>query len=83
MPAPKRARKNTKMLIANPETNTIKPNAKVAHPMMGARRNRSASHPMGTMPRTRKPPAMPATKVMAPVETWKDDWMFGRQDGQS
>ena len=47
--------------------------------MMGGRRKRSASQPIGTMPRTRKPPEIPATKVMAPVETWKDDWMFGER----
>ena len=35
--------------------------------------------PSGTMPRTRKPPEMPATKVMAPVETWNEDWMLGER----
>ena len=38
MPAPKRARKNTKMFMAKPDAATIKPNPKVAQPMMGARR---------------------------------------------
>ena len=38
MPAPKRARKKTKMLMANPVAATISPNAKVAQPMMGGRR---------------------------------------------
>ncbi len=57
------------MLVASPVAKTISPNTNVAHPMIGARRNRSASQPMGTMPRTTKPPEMPATKVMAPVLT--------------
>ena len=70
IPAPKRARKNRKMLVASPVAKTMMPNTNVAQPMMGARRNRSASHPIGTMPRTRKPPEIPATKVMAPVLTW-------------
>ena len=77
MPAPKRARKNRKMLVANPVANTIRPNTTVAQPMIGARRNRSASQPIGTMPRTRKPPEMPATNVIAPVLTWNEDWMLG------
>ena len=57
------------MLMAKPVASTINPKANVAQPMMGGRRKRSANHPMGTIPRTRKPPEMPATKVMAPVET--------------
>ena len=72
-PAPKRARKNTNTLMANPVAATMIPNAMVAHPMMGARRNRSASHPMGTMPKTRNPPEIPITKTMALVLTWNED----------
>ena len=57
--------------------NTMKPKTKVAQPMIGARRNRSASHPIGTMPSTRKPPEIPATKTITPELTWKDERMLG------
>ena len=41
------------------------------------RRNRSANHPNGTMPRTMKPPEIPATNTMTPLLTWNEAWMFG------
>jgi hypothetical protein len=44
---------------------------------MGDRRKRSASHPIGRMPRTRKPPEIPDTKTMTPELTWSDERMLG------
>ncbi len=57
------------MLMANPVNATIRPKANVAQATMGGRRYRSASQPMGTIPSTKKPPEIPATKVMALVLT--------------
>ena len=45
IPASKRARKNTKMLIANPDANTMRPKAKVAHPMIGKHATKSVGQP--------------------------------------
>ncbi len=76
-PAPKRAQKNKKMFVASPERNTMTPKKNVAIPMIGARRKRSASQPMGTMPSTKNAPEMPATKTITPELTWNEDRMFG------
>ena len=37
----------------------------------------------GRMPRTRKPPEMPATNTMTPELTWNDAWMLGASDAQT
>ena len=58
------------------------PKTKVAHPMMGARRKRSASQPIGRMPSTRKPPEIPATKTMTPELDVEGRLDVGRQDGE-
>ena len=53
-PAPKRATKRANAFTANPHANTITENTAVAQPMIGARRKRSASHPIGSAPSARK-----------------------------
>ena len=79
MPAPNRAQKNKKMFVATPEAKIIRPKNIVAKPTIGPRRRRSASQPIGTIPRTRNPPEIPVTNTITPELTWSDAWMFGER----
>ena len=76
-PAPKRPTKSANAFAAKPHANTITENTAVAQPMIGARRKRSASHPIGSAPRARNAPDAAVMKTMTPSLTWNVSRMFG------
>ena len=65
----KRATNNMNALTAAPERNVKKPNARLANPTIGPRRIRSASHPIGPAPRTKKATDAVEMKVIVPSDT--------------
>ena len=69
IPAPSCVQNSMKALIASPDSASIAENARLAHPMMGARRYRSANQPIGSAPSTKKPPEAALMKTMAPLLT--------------
>jgi hypothetical protein len=69
IPAPNRHQKSMNAFAAKPHANTMSEKKAVAQPMIGARRNRSASHPIGSAPRTRNAPDAALMKTIAPSPT--------------
>ncbi len=76
-PTPRRATNRANAFTARPPANTAAEKAAVAHPMIGARRKRSANQPIGSDPRARNAPDAALTKTMTPSLTWKVSRMFG------
>ena len=64
-------------LAARPHENTITAKNAVAQPMIGARRNRSASQPIGSAPSTRNAPDAALMNTIAPSLTPKVSRMSG------
>ena len=77
MPVKKRVQNNMKELTAKPEARTNAPNSRLETPTMGTRLIRSASHPIGTAPRTKKAADAVPMKTMAPSLMWKVRWISG------
>ncbi len=70
MPVAKRVQNNMNALTARPDMNTKKPNARLAHPTMGTRFTRSASHPIGTAPSTKNAADTLAMNTIVPELMW-------------
>ena len=70
MPVAKRVQNSMNALTARPERNTKKPKARLAHPTIGTRFTRSASHPIGTAPSTKKADDALAMKTIVPELMW-------------
>ena len=77
IPTPSWAQNSMKAFTANPQTANMTLKARLAHAMIGGRRYRSASQPIGSAPSTRKPPAAELMKTMVPLLTCKVSLMFG------
>ena len=70
IPVKKRVQKSMNALTARPEAKTKKPKAMLAHPTMGTRFTRSASHPIGTAPSTKNADDALAMKTIVPELMW-------------
>ena len=82
IPTPKRARKRVNAFIARPDAKTMAENTMLAMPMMGGRRYRSASQPIGTAPEHEEPAGCGADEdddAVADAEGVAD---VRRQDGE-
>ena len=71
IPVPSRAKKNTTTLRARPDSSEKSPKARLAAPMTGPLRNRSASQPMGNAPRNTNDTEAAPKKTMTPSPTPK------------
>src|SRR2546429_8021483 len=71
MPVGKRVQNSMNALTATPDANTKTPNARLAHPTMGTRFTRSASHPIGTAPSTKNADDALAMNTIVPELMWK------------
>ena len=73
MPVAKRVQNSMNALTASPDMNTKNANARLAHPTMGTRLTRSASHPIGTAPSTKNAADALAMNTIVP-ELMRNVW---------
>lgn len=76
-PEPKRAQNSMKALTEAADTAAIAPKPRAHHPMIGARRTRSASQPMGSTPSTTKAAEAEVMKTIVPSLTPSEVPMSG------
>ena len=77
IPAPIRVRNSVSALNARPDSITIAANSTLAHATTRVRRKRSASHPIGTAPNTRKAPDAELMNTIAPLLMCSESRMSG------
>ncbi len=76
-PTPNCVQNSMNAFTARPVRNAMSENASVAQPMIGPRRKRSASHPIGSAPSTMNEPAAALMKTIAPLLMPKESRMSG------
>ena len=77
IPAPIRVRNSVSALNARPDSITVAANTTLAHATTRVRRKRSASHPIGTAPNTRKAPDAELMNTIAPLLMCSESRMSG------
>ncbi len=70
IPVANRVQNNMNAFTAKPDSSTKEPNAIAVHPTTGTRFQRSAIHPIGTAPSTKKAADAVPMKTIVPSLMW-------------